>query len=82
MLEKVCGCKSAIFLILLSFLLRPLCSTTVSQKRHCHFLTKLILVTVRSFMTTHRLHSLQFTLVDKVVLSSARLLSIDWDTIF
>ena len=39
---KVCGSESAIFH--LSFLLRPLCSTTVLST-HCHFSMKLMLIT-------------------------------------
>ena len=38
-------------------------------------------ITARSFATTQRLHSYKFTLVDKTVLSSARLLSVAQDAI-
>ena len=41
---------------------------------HRHFITKRMLITARSFITTQRLHSYKFTLVDKTVLSPARLL--------
>ena len=37
---------------------------------HRHFITKLMLITARSFTTIQHLHSLKFTLVDKTVLSS------------
>ena len=47
-----------------------------SSSTCCHFITKLILITARSFTTTQHVHSYQFTLVDKAVLSSARLLSV------
>ena len=77
---KVCGIESAIFL--LCFLFRPLCQTTISQKQlntHRHFITKVMLITVWNFKTTQHLYSYKFTLVDKAVLSFARLLS---DAIF
>ena len=41
-----------------------------------------MLITARSFATTQRPHSYKFTLVDKTVLSSARLLSVAQDAIF
>ena len=61
---KVCGCRIAIFLILLSFFV----TTTLFKQRylengsstHRHFITKLILITARSFTTTQRLHSYEF----------------------
>jgi len=43
---------------------------------HRNFIMKLMLITARSFTTTQRLHSYKFILVDKTVLSSARLLSV------
>ena len=43
---------------------------------HRHFITKLMLITARSFTTTQHLHSYKFTLVDKTVLSSGQLLSV------
>ena len=74
---KVCGSESAIFLILLSS------DHNVQQRylengssTHRNFVTKLILITVRSYTTTQRLHSSEFTLVDKVVHSTAWLLSV------
>ena len=66
--KKVCCSKSAIFLILLSFLLRPQCSTTTSENSlstHRHFSTKLILNTTWSSTSTQRLDSFKFTLVNK-----------------
>ena len=66
--KKVCGSKNAIFVILSSSsLFRPLCQTTITQKRlkHVDFSTKRMLITACSFPTTQRLHSLQFTLVNK-----------------
>ena len=78
---KVCGSESAIFLILLSFFLFS--DHNVQQlylengsSTHRHFITKLMLITARSFTTTQRLHSYEFISVDKTVLSSARLLSV------
>ena len=47
-----------------------------SLSTHCHFITKLMLITARGFMTIQHLHSYKFTLVDKTVHSSAWLLSI------
>ena len=74
---KVCGSESAIFLFLLSS------DHNVQQRylengssTHRHFITKLMLITVRSYTTTQRLHSSKFTLVDRAVHSTARLLSV------
>ena len=66
---KVCGSENAIFL--LSFFL---CSDHFVKQRyfengsssHRHFITKLMLITARSFTTTQRLHSYKFILVDKL----------------
>ena len=74
---KVCGCKSAIYLILSS--LRPLCSNNDNSKT-VQVLTvilsqKLMLTTAWNYMTTQCLHSSEFTLVDKVVHSTGWLLS-------
>ena len=83
---KVCGSENAIFL--LSFFLslfRPLVKQRYLENgssSHRHFITKLMLITVRSFTNTQRLHSYKFILVDKTVLSSANLLSVAWDAIF
>ena len=74
---KVCGSESAIFLILLSsdhnvqqrYLKN--CSST-----HRYFITKLMLITARSYTITQRLHSSKFTLVDGAVHSTAQLLSV------
>ena len=81
---KVCSSEKAIFLILLSFLLRPQSSTKNGSSTHCHFITKLMLITAQIFTTTQRLHSYEFTLVDKTVLlnfSSAWLPSVVQDAI-
>ena len=71
---EVCGCKSAIFLIL-SFFLRydHFVQTTIVENgssTHRHFITKLMLITPRSYTTAQRLHSSKFTLVDKVAHST------------
>ena len=63
---KVCGCKIAIFLILLSFFLRydPLFKQRYLENGSSalrHFITKLMLITARSYTTTQRLHSSKFT---------------------
>ena len=58
---KVCGCKSAIFLILLRY--DHFVQTTITRKRpgssrsstHRHFITKLILIIARSYTITQRL---------------------------
>ena len=76
---KVCGCKIAIFLILLSFFLRydPLFKQRYLENgssAHRHFITKLMLITARSYTTTQRLHSSKFTQVDKAVHSTAWLM--------
>ena len=42
---------------------------------HRHFITTLMLITMQSFITTQCLHSYEFILVNKTVLSSAQLLS-------
>ena len=68
---KVCVSKSAIFVILsffLSFLLRLLFKQrylTNCVSTHRHFSTKLILITTRSSTTIRRLHSFEFTPVNK-----------------
>ena len=68
---KVCVNKSAIFVILsffLSFLLRLLFKQrylTNCVSTHRHFSTKLILITTRSSTNNRRLHSFNFTLVNK-----------------
>ena len=45
-----------------------------SSSTHRHFITKLILITARSYTITQRLHNSKFTLVDRAVHSTARLL--------
>ena len=81
---KVCSSESAIFLSLSFFLSFFLPSDHKVERRylengsstHRHFITKLMLTTVRSFTATQRLHSYEFIPFDKTVLSSARLLSV------
>ena len=70
---KVCGKKSAIFLILPFFV-----TTTLFKQRylenlsstHRHFITKLMHITSHSSKTTQCLHSCKLTLVDTAVLIS------------
>ena len=62
---KVCGSKSAIFLI---YLFRPLAKQRELENcsgTHLDFSMKWMLITARSFPTIQRLHSLKFTLVNK-----------------
>ena len=61
---KVCDSKSAIFRLLF-FSLRLLFKLKNSSSTHLDFSTKQMPITVCSFPTTQRLHSLKFTLVDK-----------------
>ena len=46
------------------------------------FITKLMLITARSYPTTQRPHSYKFILVERAVHSIAQLLSVAWDAIF
>ena len=66
---KVCGSESAIFCIF--FLdMTTMFNNDISQtglSTHCHFSTKLMLITVRSSTTTQCLHSFKFTLVNQKV---------------
>ena len=60
---KVCNSKFFLLFIFTTFV-----QTTITQKHsstHLDFSTKQILITARSFPTTHHLHSLKFTLDDK-----------------
>ena len=73
----MCGSESAIFLIVKTTKFNNDISKMVQV-----LTAKLMLITVQSFATTQRLHNYKFTLVDKAVLSSARLLCVAQDTIF
>ena len=68
---KVCDSKSAIFLLCSDHFVKERYLENGSSS-HRHFITKLILITARSFKTTQGLHSYKFILVDKTVLSSTR----------
>jgi len=68
---KVCGCKCAIFRLLSS-------SNNDNLKivQVLTVITKLMLITARSYTTTQYLQSSKFTLVNKAVHSTAWLLSV------
>ena len=61
--KKVCGSKVPLFL----FLFLRYVKTAITQKRFTrrNFSTKLMRITVDSSITTQRLHSFKFTLVNK-----------------
>ena len=70
---KVCVCETAIFRLLIK---TTNFNNDIGSSICRHFITKLTLTIAWSFTVTQRLHSYQFTLVNKAVLSSARLLSV------
>ena len=73
----MCGSESAIFLIVKTTKFNNDISKMVQV-----LTAKLMLITAQSFATTQHLHNYKFTLVDKAVLSSARLLCVAQDAIF